>query len=160
MPMQATTTTPLFSARLRPERSLRLAGGWIALTAAALACLPFMVVLPEAILPVGVALLLTAAGLAYLWLRQSRQARITQQVTLWTDQIEIATVDGKGVRALRRLDPHAVRMLLERDENEKVLRISLRQGGDSLELGAFLSPDDKASFARAFGSALRKARRH
>jgi len=32
--MQVTTTTPLFAATLRPDRSLRMAGGWIALVLA------------------------------------------------------------------------------------------------------------------------------
>jgi hypothetical protein len=43
----STTTSPLFSATLRPDRSLRAAGGWIGLAAAALFGLPFVVTVPE-----------------------------------------------------------------------------------------------------------------
>lgn len=159
MPMQATTTAPLFSAALRPDRALRLAGGWIALSLSAAAVAPFMLVVPEVVVPAAVALAVTATGLGGLGLRQSRQRRITEQVTLWADQLEIVTIDVRGTRSLRRFDPQSVRLLLERDENEKVQTLALRHGEEKLPLGQFLSPDDKASFARAFGTALRKARR-
>jgi uncharacterized membrane protein len=158
MPMQATTTTPLFSAALRPDGSLRLAGGWITLGLSALVAAPFMLAIPEIALPTGLAFALIAAGMGVLAWRQSRQKRMTQQVTLWADQLEVVTSDSKGARTLRRFDPHAVRLILERDEDEKVVAMHLRSGKDSLELGAFLKTDDRASFARAFGTALRKAR--
>lgn len=159
MPMQATTTTPLFSAALRPDRTLQLAGGWIALALGAVAALPFMVVVPEVVVPASVALGTTGVGLAALGLRVSRQGRVAQQVTLWADQLEIVVTNAKGARTLKRFDPHAVRLLLRRDENEKPVTLALRTGSESFEIGDFLKPEDKASFARAFGTALRKARR-
>lgn len=158
MPMQATTTTPLFSAALRPDGSLRLAGGWITLGLSAVVAAPFMVAVPEIALPAGTAFMLFAFAMGVLSWRQSRQRRQTQQVTLWADQLEVASSDSKGNRTLRRFDPQAVRLVLQRDENEKVTAMHLRTGKDSLEIGAFLKGEDKASFARAFGTALRKAR--
>jgi len=66
MPMQATTTTPLFSAALRPDRSPRVAGGWIALLAAALMAAPLGVAMPELLLPGGVAFLIAIAWLSVM----------------------------------------------------------------------------------------------
>jgi uncharacterized membrane protein len=37
--------------------------------------------------------------------------------------------------------------------------VFLVHGADEIELGAFLSNSDKSSFAKAFGGALRQARR-
>lgn len=158
MPMQTTTTTPLFSAALRPDRSLRAAGGWVALGVAAVLIAPILLAVPAFAIPASVGFALTAGGLVVVGMRQARTGRITQQVTLWRDQLEITTIDATGTRTLLRFDPKTVRLLLDRDENEKARALRLRAGKDSVELGAFLSPDDKSSFAKAFGSALRKAR--
>jgi len=158
MPMQATTTTPLFSAALKPDRSPRLAGGWVAFALAALLASPFAVVVPEALIPIAVAFVVGGATLLTLSLRQGRRRRITQQVTLWADQLEVVEVQSTGARSLRRFDPKAVRLVLRRDDNEKALAMELREGAEAHEIGAFLSPEDRSSFAKAFGTALRKAR--
>jgi uncharacterized membrane protein len=158
MPMQATTTTPLFSAALRPDRSLRLTGGWIALSLCAIAALPLIIAAPSLALPVSLGLASVGAGMGFIAFRQLRAKRITQQVTLWVDQLEIATTQPSGEKSLQRFDPHTVRLVLDRDENEKMLALRLRNGKESIEVGAFLSPEDKASFAKALGTALRKAR--
>ncbi|MFN4211970.1 MAG: DUF2244 domain-containing protein [Devosia sp.] len=158
MAMQTTTTTPLFSAALRPDRSLRAAGGWVALGVAAALVAPIIVAVPEFAVPVLAGFALTATGLVILGVRQSRNQRITQQITLWPEQLEIATTDAKGERMLRRFDPKAVRLVLDRDLNEKTRALRLRSGAEDIEIGAFLNADDKASFAKEFGRALRQAR--
>ena len=158
MPMQATTTTPLFSAALRPDRSPRVAGGWIALVAAALMTAPLGVAVPELLLPGGVAFLVATIWLTVMSVRQSRRQRLMQRVQLWPDQIEVTSSDSRGARTMQRFDPKSVRLVLQRDHNEHVLALHLRQGDVQIELGAFLRREDKSSFAKAFGSALRRAR--
>lgn len=157
--MQVTTTSPLFAATLRPEGSLRLAGGWIGLVLAGIVGTPFLVAMPEFILPGLIAFGCAIAGLVVLGLRLSRQRKTSQQVTLWADQLEVAdTVPGQD-RVLRRFDPKMVRLRLERDHFERTTAVFLRHGETEIELGRFLSSADKSSFAKAFGAALRKARR-
>jgi uncharacterized membrane protein len=158
MAMQTTTTLPLFSAALRPERPLRAAGGWMSLGAAALVAVPLVIAVPSFALPVIAGFVLTGAGLALLGVRQARNQRISQQITLWPEQLEITLTDGRGDRQLRRFHPKSVRLVLDRDLNEKTRALRLRTDGEEFEIGAFLSTDDKASLARAFGRALRKAR--
>lgn len=157
MPLQATTTTPLFSASLKPDRP-SLAGGWVTLVVAAVLASPLAVFVPEALIPAVAAFGAGSVGLTALSVRQSRRKRLTQQVTLWADQLEIAISDPNGARTLRRFDPKTVRLVLDRDDNEKTVAMRLRAGKDELVLGAFLNPEDRSSFARAFGTALRKAR--
>lgn len=158
MAMQATTTSPLFAAALKPDRSPRLLGGWVAFALAGLVATPLAVLVPGALLPTAAAFGIGGAGLTVLSLRASRRRRVAQQVTLWADQLEIVTIDRQGARLLRRFDPKTVRLVLDRDENEKAVRMRLRSGKDEFELGAFLKQEDRASLARAFGTALRRAR--
>lgn len=158
MPMQATTTVPLFSAALRPDRSPKIVGGWVSLVVATILAAPLAVFVGEMLLPLGIAFVAGTAAMSFLTWQQSRLRRQTQQVTLWNDQLEVITSSGKGEKVLRRFDPRTVRLMLERDEHEKAQSLTLRHGKDAVEIGAFLSPADKSSFAKAFGTALRKAR--
>ena len=157
--MQVTTTSPLFAATLRPDRSLRMAGGWIALILAAIVGVPVLIAVPEFALPGLVAYALAAGGLVAFGLRQSRQRRISQQVTLWADQLEVVTSTPGADRQLQRFDPMNVKLRLKRDSFERTTGIFLSHNGSEIELGAFLSNADKSSFAKAFGGALRQARR-
>lgn len=158
MPMQATTTVPLFSAALRPDRSPRVTGGWVALLVAAILGTPIAAMAPEVLLPAGTAFAAGTVALVAMTVQQSRRRRLRQQVTLWPDQLEIVISQSRGESILRRFDPKTVRLVLERDGDEKAVAIRLRNGKEELELGAFLGAEDRSSFAKAFGTALRKAR--
>lgn len=160
MPMQATTTVPLFSAALRPDRSPRITGGWVSLAVAGVLAAPLAVLVGEMLLPIATAFAGGTAAMSFLTWQQGRLRRQTQQVTLWNDQLEVITSSGKGDKVLRRFDPKTVRLMLQRDEHEKAQSLQLRHGKEALEVGAFLSPADKSSFAKAFGTALRRARHH
>lgn len=159
MPMQATTTTPLFTAELTPNRSLsRRSVDRLVALGILLVLLPGLIVLQ---VDVWFILALVAADLAalgvvlYFALRRSRQR---EHVTLWRDQLEVLVTNGAGEKTLRRFDPKAVRLLLERDANEKTTAIRLRTDAEQIEIASFLSLDDRSTFARALGTALRKAR--
>lgn len=159
MPMQtSTTTSPLFSATLRPDRSLRAAGGWIGLVLAGILGLPLVIAVPEFLLPGILGVVIAAGGLTAFSLRQARRARLIERITIWPDQIEIVTAGRGQSRNMRRLDPKKVRLVLTRDENERTTAMHLSQGDERIEIGGFLAVNDKASFARAFGRAMRKAR--
>lgn len=159
MPMQATTTTPLFAAELTPHRSLGARGGWTVLAlGSVLALLPALAVLSvELWLIIGL-MGLDVAAIAIALFVALRRGRRREQITIWTDQLEWTATDAKGGRVLRRFNPKTVRLLLDRDADEKTIALRLRHGKDELEVGAFLNADDKSSFAKALGTALRKAR--
>ena len=157
--MQVTTTTPLFAATLRPDRSLRMAGGWLALVLATIVAAPFLLALPEFVVPGLSAFAIGTACLAAMSVRQARQRHVSQQVTLWADQIEITTTRPGVEKTLERFDPAEARLRLERDGFERTTGIYLRASDREIVLGPFLSTADKSSFAKAFGAALRKARR-
>lgn len=159
MPMQATTTTPLFSAALKPDRSGRVTGGWVTLVAAGVLASPFALVVADALLPLATAFAGGTAAMSVMTLQQSRRRKQSEQVTLWPDQLEVIISDGRGERVMHRFDPKTVRLLLERDEQERTTAMRLRSGAVVLQIGQCLSPADRSSFAKAFGTALRQARR-
>lgn len=159
MPMQATTTSPLFAAELTPHRTLGRGGRRLVAALLILLVLsPLLLVLSGSVWPMAGFIALDGVAIALTCYISSRQGKRREIVRMWSDQLEIVTVDAKGDRVLRRFEPRLVRLALDRDDNEKTLALRLRAGREEIEIGAFLSGDDKASFAKAFGTALRKAR--
>ncbi|NGP16741.1 DUF2244 domain-containing protein [Devosia aurantiaca] len=158
-PTQATSTTPLFSATLKPERSLHAAGGWVGLVLAGIVGTPFLIAMPEFLFPGLAAFGLAGGGLGALGIRQGRLKRQSQAISVWPDQLELVITGPGQQKQLRRFDSKAIRIRLVRDGYERTTAIFLRHAEEEVELGGFLSVDDKSSFAKAFGSALRQARR-
>ena len=160
MPMQATTTTPLFAAELTPHRAIGTPGAWTLLALGGLLmALPVLALVSPLPWPVAATLMvITAAGIGVTLFLSLRPGKKRERITIWSDQIEWAATDAKGDKLLRRFNPKTVRLVLDRDADEKTTTIHLRHGKDDLEVGTFLSADDKSSFAKALGTALRKAR--
>lgn len=159
MPMQATTTQPLFSAKLTPHRSLDARGKRIVIAlVAGLALILGLAFFSMGAWPIIGFMGLDVVAIAVALHVSLRQGKRCEQITLWPDQLEILVIDVNGSRDLRRFDPKQVRLLLTRDENEKTQTMCLRNGKEAIEIGAFMHPDEKSSFARAFGTALRRAR--
>jgi uncharacterized membrane protein len=158
-PTQATTTSPLYSATLRPDRSLPAAGGWVGVALAGIVGLPVLLATPEFIIPGLAAYGIAIVGLVVFGLRQARERRQSETITVWPDQLELSITRPGADRLLRRFAAGAIRLRLKRDGYERTTGIFLRHAEGELELGRFLSIDDKSSFAKALGSALREARR-
>ncbi|MBU1304970.1 MAG: DUF2244 domain-containing protein [Alphaproteobacteria bacterium] len=153
-----TTTTPLLAAELTPHRALTKRDGWLLTGLSALLFVaPWLLLVPVALELVAALMVLAGATIA-LVLTLRGKGRRRERVTVWADQIEWQSTDRRGARTLRRFQPTAVRLLLTRDANEKTTAIRLRQGEDELVVGAFLSVEDRSSFAKALGTALRRAR--
>lgn len=159
MPMQATTTTPLFAADLTPNRALGTGGIWLVIGLVLLGfTAPGLLLLSVGVLPVALVLGLTASCLAaslYLTLRRGKRH---ERITVWPEQVEWQVTDNAGAITLRRFDPKTARLMLTRDAYEKTVAVRLRDATGGVELGSFLSPEDKSSFAKALGTALRRAR--
>jgi uncharacterized membrane protein len=157
--MQATATAPLFAAELTPHRSLSRKGARVVIgLVAALALIPGLMFMTLGAWPVIGFMGLDVIAIAVALHLSLRRGKRREQVTLWADQLELAAFDPSGVRTLRRFNPNSVRLVLERDSNERTVALRLRTGKDEVEIGSFLHAEDKASFAKAFGTALRRAR--
>ena len=100
-------------------------------------------------------------GVGLIWWALSahqRDGRRYEQVTLWPDHLELKQVDVTGKETLTRFNPFFVKLVIDRDYNERTTALHLRTRDRDVELGAFLNPDEKSSFAKAFGTALKRSR--
>jgi uncharacterized membrane protein len=154
-----TQARPLFAATLTPNRSLGRRGLRILVAAlAVLASIPGMIFFSLGAWPVVGFLGLDVLLLWWALSSSLRDGRRFEVVTLWPDQLELRQVTPRGEEQLRRFDPHAVKLVIDRDLDERTTALHLRTRDDDIEIGAFLNTDDKTSFAKVFGTALKRAR--
>jgi uncharacterized membrane protein len=150
---------PLFAATLTPHRSLSPRGKqFVIALVAALALVPGIIFYVAGAWPVvgfmGLDVLAIWAALTI----SMRAGRAHEVVTLWPGTLEVRKVDAKGAEDVLTLVPFNVRFVIDRDFNERVTGLWLKEGTRRIALGAFLSAEEKLSFSKAFGTALRKAR--
>lgn len=85
-------------------------------------------------------------------------ARQFEEVRLFRHVIIIRKV-GPGKRLLEyRFNPLWARLSVDRLEDEGVTKISLSSRGETVDLGNFLNPEDRTSFAGAMANALAAAK--
>jgi uncharacterized membrane protein len=102
---------------------------------------------------------LDVLGLWVAFRASYRAARAYEELRLTPLELLFARVSRRGARREWRFNPAWVRF--ERTEHEEfgTQRLALVSRGRSLEVGAFLGPDQKAELANAFSRALALARR-
>ena len=154
-----TQARPLFAAKLTPHRSLSPRGIRIVI-----AILCSMTLLPGVIFyalgawPVVGFMGLDVLALYWALTHSFRDGKRFEEVTLWPDRLEVRQVGPDGAEHQEVFSPFFVRLVIDRDFDERTTAVKLRTADKEFIVGAFLNPDDKASFAQAFGTALRKAR--
>lgn len=153
---------PLWQVRLWPHRSLSPAGfRWIMGIAGAGFALPLI-----ALAPTGASLALlpfALGGLLLLWIFIKASyftGRLTEELRLWPDAIAVERREPWGRVRRWAANPYWVDVdVTETREIERYL--TLRGGGRRIELGAFLTPDERAALAdelRTRIAGLRSAR--
>ena len=150
---------PLFAATLTPHRSLTPRGKRVVIgLVAALALVPGVVFYFAGAWPVvgfmGLDVLAIWAALTI----SMRGARAHEVVTLWPGALELKKVDAKGAEEVLSFVPFNVRFVIDRDYNERVTGLWLKERERRIAIGDFLSAEEKLSFSKAFGTALKKAR--
>lgn len=150
---------PLLDVVMYPHRSLGPTG-FLVLMAALCAC-SFVV---------GLAFILSGAwpvvgflGLdvlvVYVAFRLNyRAARAYETVRLTRGALEITKVDAGGRRRCATLQPYWLAVEID-DPPDRDSRLTLRSHGRRLEIGGFLTPDEKLDLARALRRALDEVRR-
>jgi len=150
---------PLFAALLTPHRSLGPRGIRIVVAVyAVLASVPGLYFFATGAWPIVGFLGLDVLVLWWALSASLRSGKAFEEVTLWPDNLEIRHVTPKGQARQHAFNPFWVRLHVERDHEDRVTRLALRVRSEELEIGAFLNPDDKASFAKVFSQALHRAR--
>jgi uncharacterized membrane protein len=154
-----TEARPLFAATLRPHRSLSRRGlRWVIAIVAISASIPGIIFSTLGAWPVIGFMGLDVLAVWWALSASMRDGRQFETVTLWPNQLELKRVTGRGKEQILTFDPVATRLVIDRDFNERTTGLHLRTRDADTEIGAFLNGDDKASFAKAFGTALKRAR--
>ncbi len=150
---------PLFAATLTPHRSLTPTGKRVVIgLVAALALVPGVIFYFAGAWPV---VGFMGIDVLAIWLALTismRAGKAREVVSLWPGALELRKTDARGSEQVLSFEPAKVRFVIDRDYNERVTALWLKESDRQVPLGAFLSTEEKLSFSRAFGAALRKAR--
>jgi uncharacterized membrane protein len=150
---------PLFAATLTPHRSLSPRGKRVVIgLVAALALVPGIVFYVAGAWPVVGFMGLDVVAIWIALTVSMRGGRAYEVVTLWPGTLEVKKVDAKGAEDVMTFIPFNVRFVIDRDYNERLTGLWLKERERKIALGAFLSAEEKLSFSKAFGTALKKAR--
>jgi len=155
-----TQAEPIFSAELRPHSSLSRRGRQVlVLMVAVLTAVPGLLFFSMGAWPVVGFMGLDVLAIWWALRVSTRYGRQREQVTLWRDVLEVRQIARGGAVSKYSFTPQTVRLLVGRDAEDHTTSLKLRSPRQEVEIGAFMHMSDKASFAREFGRALRKARR-
>ena len=150
----------IFSATLRPHRSLGRRGFLALMTV--IAGLWFVTGLYFAALGAWPVLGFVGLDVLAVWIAfrlNYRAARAYEDIEVSRSALVIRKVGPSGRTQEIRFNPQWVRLEVQRLHDEGVTRIAVRMRHTRVPVGAFLNPEDRKSFAIAFGAALAEARR-
>ena len=150
----------LWHAVLRPSRSLSNSGFGIFMTMTlVMMMLPLLTNVGSAVMWVLLPFLLGTFALTWVMLRRNdRDGMLNETLRLWRDRIEIVRT-GANSRVQRwDANPHWVRLDLRRDGGPVANYVTLAGAGRTVELGAFLSPDERQTLFAELSEALASLR--
>ncbi len=150
----------IYATRLTPYRSLTPAG--FKRLIVGIGCAAFLLSLPFFFMgawPVAGFMGLDVLALFIAFKINFRSAGAYETVDVTPLELVFQKVSIRGQRKVWRFNPSWVR--LEQDVHEEfgTERVALVSRGESVEIGAFLGPDQKAALARDLSRALSAARR-
>jgi uncharacterized membrane protein len=155
----ASAGSPIFAASLTPHRALSRRGLRIVIAlVAVLASIPGIVFFALGAWPVVGFMGLDVLAVWWALSASMKDGKRLEQVTLYPDSLVVRRVSPAGAESHATFNPFFVRLVVTRDGEDRVTGLALRSRDDELAIGAFLNPADKATFAKAFGDALSRAR--
>lgn len=149
----------IFSATLRPYRSLSRNGFIILmiLFGGTCFCLGFFYVMVGA-WPVFGFLGLDVALLYIAFRSNYYSARAFEEVIVRRDVLIFRRVSARGQIQEISFNPFWVKLDITHDEDDTVTKISVKTQNQKTNIGRFLNPEDKTTFAKAFMAALAEAK--
>jgi uncharacterized membrane protein len=97
-----------------------------------------------------------AIYLAFRW--NYRAARAREELTMSRTSLDIRKVAPSGRAEAHRFNPFWTRFSVDRHELIGITGMAVEGEGRQVPIGGFLNPDDRESFATAFGRALATAK--
>lgn len=156
----ATADTPIFRALLTPHRSLGRTGFLVLMGTLGFAWL----VTGLFFLSIGAWPVFGFFGLdllaIYVAFRLNyRAARAREEVSVSRTALDIRKVAPSGRTEQHRFNPFWARFDVSRHSEIGITRMAVEGQGRAVAIGSFLNPDDRETFAQAFGDALATAKR-
>ncbi len=148
---------PMAELHLWPYRSLPRRGmAWFLGITATLIALPLIVVMGSPILwgllPFFV---LTVAGVWMALNRSFKDGEVVEELRLWDDHITLDRHNPRGPRQSWEANPHWVQVSLHPNGGPVEYYLTLKGNGREVELGAFLTGDERVSLRRELSEKLK-----
>ncbi len=146
---------PVFAAELFPHRSLGRKGFRVMLALMVTFCLVYgTLFVIRGAWPIGIFFgadffLLYGA----FWLNY-RSGRVREEVTVSRTDVSIRKFSASGRMVEHRFNPFWTRFLVRRHSEIGVVSMHVRDRSHDTDVGSFLNPEDRESFAKAFKRAL------
>ncbi len=153
-------TSPLFAARLTPHRSLSRNGFTILMVFVCASCLLSGILF----MSIGAWPVFAFFGLdAFLiWLAfklNYRSGRAAEEVEVWRHELRLRKIAASGKVVTHVLNPFWTRFVVDRHDEFGITRMTLQSRERLIDIGGFLNPPDRESFADAFSHALSRVKR-
>jgi len=149
---------PVYAVTLWPHQSMTSGGfrGFVGVLAAGLA-LPVLSVWGTPVMWFLIPFMLAALALVVSLIRlNQRQRRLTETLRLWPDAMTVERREPDGRVRRWAANPYWVRLALT--DTPAIERYLTLSGGDrTIELGAFLTPEERVALADEIEAALRRA---
>lgn len=146
---------PVFAAELFPYRSLGRKGFKVLLSVSGAICFVYgMFFIVTGAWPIGFFF-----GLDFLllygafWLSY-RSGRVREEVTVSRTDVSVRKFSPSGRMIEHHFNPFWTRFLVRRHQEIGILSMHIFGEGKRTDVGSFLNPDDRESFAEAFKRAL------
>jgi uncharacterized membrane protein len=151
---------PIFRARLLAHRSLGRTGFLALMAALALAWLATgAIFLSLGAWPVFGFFGLDVIAVYVAFRLNYRSGRAREEITVSRSLLAIRQIAPSGRSREHRFNPFWTRFDISRHGEYGITRMAVASRGSVVAIGAFLNPDDRESFAVAFGRALADAKR-
>lgn len=140
-----TGAAPAIHAVLSPHRSLPPEGfAWVISLTFLFILIPVIPLLGTPVMWGLLPFVMGAVWLLWSFLRRNyRDGFLTEELSLWPDRIEIVRTDPKGTVKEWIADPYWVKLELHRKGGPVTDYVTLSGAGRTVELGAFLSPEER-----------------
>ena len=150
LPRPPEEDAPVLRLDLWPHRSLKGKGFsatiWIMFCGGLIPVVPFI-----GTIAFWVLLIFMMTALAALWvaLRRSDRDRLREEMLIWPDRVELTHWPAKGAALTWQANPYWLRLTLHPKEGKVEQYLTMKGGGPAqtreVELGAFLSPEERQS---------------
>ncbi len=157
--LESNNPKPTFVAELTPHRSLGRKGFAVLMGFVAFTCLVSGIMF--LVMGAWPVFLFMIVDVFIIWLAfkiNYHAAKARELVSVGHRELKVQKFDPAGRMEEHVFNPYWSRFEVDRHEELGITAMWIKSRGETLSIGSFLNPNDRESFASAFGLALREAK--